>query len=120
MDVASENITLPLARGALGRSGIGTYVATSLPGAGPYKSEAEEQEEARLYAKLTSRSQNHIKYFASKRKEQLLLDAAIRLTTVVSASSLVDIPTGIDNATIGVAVRSTAKYERSQAQVFRI
>ncbi|BHF59037.1 Kinesin-like protein kif17 [Sparganum proliferum] len=36
----------------------------------------EKEEEARLYAKLASRAHNHTNYFANKRKEQLLLDAA--------------------------------------------
>lgn len=37
--------------------------------------EKEKDDEARLYAKLTSRSQNHTKYFKNNRVEKLLMDA---------------------------------------------
>eukprot|EP00108_Taenia_solium_P007047 TsM_001205000 transcript=TsM_001205000 gene=TsM_001205000 len=76
MDVAFDDLAFPMARGLLGRGTIGPHATTPLSNAGLHSSEVEEEEEARLYAKLTSRSQNHTKYFANKRKEQLLLDAA--------------------------------------------
>lgn len=91
MDVASEDLAFPMARGLLGRSTIGSHVATSLSSAGVHSSEVEEEEEARLYAKLTSRSQNHTKYFANRRKEQLLLDAGNPLPlfhTVISMETV--------------------------------
>ncbi|VDO05465.1 unnamed protein product [Rodentolepis nana] len=39
--------------------------------------ESAKEEEMQLYAKLSSRSQNHKKYLKNNRKEKLLLDAAI-------------------------------------------
>ncbi|EUB58401.1 Kinesin-like protein KIF17 [Echinococcus granulosus] len=73
VDVASEDLVLPISRGVIGRGTAGLRVAAPLSSAGLHNPEVEE--EARLYAKLASRSQNHTKYFANKRKEQLLLDA---------------------------------------------
>ena len=67
----SDDFTFPVGRVGASR------VAGSSRGLGAVlrDPEAEKEEEARLYAKLASRSQNHTKYFANKRKEQLLLDA---------------------------------------------
>uniref|UniRef100_A0A915EVR5 Kinesin-like protein n=1 Tax=Echinococcus canadensis TaxID=519352 RepID=A0A915EVR5_9CEST len=76
VDVASEDLVFPISRGVIGRGTAGLCVAAPLSSAGLHNPEVEEEEEeARLYAKLASRSQNHTKYFANKRKEQLLLDA---------------------------------------------
>ncbi|VDN10729.1 unnamed protein product [Dibothriocephalus latus] len=80
-----ERTTLPLASTANadefgGRAGLHRS-STSLhnsPGKLPCARDltVEKEEEARLYAKLASRAHNHTNYFANKRKEQLLLDAA--------------------------------------------
>ncbi|CDS41105.1 kinesin family 7 [Echinococcus multilocularis] len=75
VDVASEDLVIQISRGVIGRGTAGSRVAAPLSSAGLHNPEVEEEEEARLYAKLASRSQNHTKYFANKRKEQLLLDA---------------------------------------------
>ncbi|VDK35530.1 unnamed protein product [Taenia asiatica] len=94
MDVASDDLAFPMARGLLGRGTIGSHVATPLSSAGLHSSEVEEEEEARLYAKLTSRSQNHTKYFANKRKEQLLLDAGNPMPRLHAAISLETVAVG--------------------------
>lgn len=63
----------------LGRSRPAGTSGTRVGVTGIRDPEIEKEEEARLYAKLASRSQNHTKYFANKRMEQLLLDAGVLL-----------------------------------------
>lgn len=80
-----ERTTLPLAStgsveelgGRAGAHRSGTSMHSS-PGKLPCARDltVEKEEEDRLYAKLASRAHNHTNYFANKRKEQLLLDAA--------------------------------------------
>ena len=67
----SDDFTLSASRVNSGR----VAGSSRILGAALHDPEAEREEEARLYAKLASRSQNHTKYFTNKRKEQLLLDA---------------------------------------------
>ncbi|KAL7063518.1 hypothetical protein AAHC03_01352 [Spirometra sp. Aus1] len=80
-----ERTTLPLAstgateevcgRAGPYRSSTSLHTASGKPSCARDLA-VEKEEEARLYAKLASRAHNHTSYFANKRKEQLLLDAA--------------------------------------------
>uniref|UniRef100_A0A5K3FTZ0 Kinesin-like protein n=1 Tax=Mesocestoides corti TaxID=53468 RepID=A0A5K3FTZ0_MESCO len=79
-------LPVPMSSGAEDFSQSGGRIGANLVSAAPRppiplntpngtRDSAAENEEARLYAKLASRSQNNTGYFASKRKEQLLMDA---------------------------------------------
>lgn len=67
-----ESIVLPLSINLDNRS-----VSSGQNHPGTRDFDADEEEEARLYAKLSSRSQNHTKYFKNNRLEKLLLGSGI-------------------------------------------